>query len=342
MSETCLTVLADESSRRQPINTTIAAAYANAINQPIPFLSGNIPALEGIFQRFIFTDNTYIPNGVIFKSPIPGKAGVVIADIQARKQRAKLVSTVLAGVVTDGLARNVGNGAFPYSAPVFLLPNRTADGVLQGRFPVTSATGGEDDPLNTTNIADEAKWLRLNPTFQRYGYEYGWKGSLTTQFGISILLIHLVTAIMHTVFVLNEILGHGRGIPRGWETIPEMHCLALNSRPSERLRNTCVGIIEARTWGEPVAVRETSEGHLEVVVGRNEMEQTALVRPGARYGALPEPDSQAEAEMYLRGGRIATRRSLAVQTSGGAVELHKYIFILRQTVTLSDKPRVSL
>jgi hypothetical protein len=290
MSETCLTVPTDGSSGRQPINTTISAAYANAINQPIAFIRGNVPALEAIFQRFIFTDNNYIPNGVIFKAPIPGKAGVVITDILSRKQRAKLVSTVLAGVVTDGLARNAGNGEFPYAAPIFLLPNRSADGVLQGRFPVTSATGGEDDPLNTTNIADEAKWLRLNPTFQRYGYGYRWYGSRTTQFGISVLLIHLVIAITHAVFVLNDILGRDKGIQRAWETIPEMIALAVNSRPSERLRNTCAGISKAGTWWEAAAVRETSEGHLEIIVGRNEMEQRALARTGVRYGTLPEPE----------------------------------------------------
>jgi len=68
----------------------------------------------------------------MFKALIPGVAGVIITDDVARRQRAKLVSTVLAGVVTDGIARIVSDGSFPYSASFFLLPNRTADGVLQG------------------------------------------------------------------------------------------------------------------------------------------------------------------------------------------------------------------
>ena len=56
----------------------------------------------------------------------------------------------LAGVVTDGLARDVGDGSFLYSAPFFFLPNRTSDGEIQGRFVFTSANGGQDGPLNTT------------------------------------------------------------------------------------------------------------------------------------------------------------------------------------------------
>jgi hypothetical protein len=308
MSESCLALPADGSSGRQPINTTISAAYANAINQPIVFVVGNIPALEAIFQRYIFTDSQFITNGSNFRAPIPGKAGVVVTDAVARQERAKLISTVLAGVVTDGIARNAGNGEFPYAASMFLLPNRTDQGGLQGRFPVTSATGGEDDPLNTTNIADKEKWLRLNPTVQRYGYGYRWHGSRTTQFGISVLLVHLAIAITHTVFVLNEILGRGRGIHRGWETIPEMIALAMNSRPSEGLRNTCAGISQARTWGEAVGVRETSEGHLEVVVGRNEMEQMALPRAGVRYGALPQPQPQSGVELHLGENMMIKRR----------------------------------
>lgn len=288
MSDTCLDIPVDPSPGRHSINTTIDIEYANAINAPIDFVTGNIPALLGIYQRFIYNDSTYIPNGVIFKAPIPGVAGVVVTDDVARRQRAKLVSTVLAGVVTDGMARIVGDGSFPYSAPFFLLPNRTADGVLQGRFPFTSATGGEDDPLNTTNIADTEKWLRLSPTFQRYGYGYHWHGSRTTQFGISILLVHLLVAFAHMAYVLRLIMWKDRGLPGAWETIPEFFALAVNSGPSEKLRNTCAGISESRTWNEPVAVRETSEGHLEMVLGRNQMLQMPMVRAGVRYGALPE------------------------------------------------------
>jgi hypothetical protein len=288
MSDTCLDIPVDASSGRQSINTTIDIEYANAINQPIAFITGNLPALLGIYRRFIFNDSNYIPDGVIFQAPIPGVAGVVVTDDVARRQRAKLVSTVLAGVVTDGLARNVGDGSYPFSAPFFLLPNKTADGTLQGRFVFTSATGGEDEPLNTTNIADTAKWLRLNPTFQRYGYGYHWRGSRTTQFGISVLLVHLVVAIAHMAYVLREIMWKHRGLPGAWETITEFFALAVNSGPSEKLRNTCAGINESRTWNELVAVREASEGHLEMVLGRNQMRQMPMARAGVRYGALPE------------------------------------------------------
>jgi hypothetical protein len=292
MDDTCLDIPVDPVPGRTSINTTIDIDYANAINQPIVFVTGNVPAVLGVLQRFVHNDSTFIPNGVQFQSPIPsvasGVSNVLITDDQARRQRAKLVSTVLVGMITDGLARSVGDGSYPYSASFFLLPNRTSDGTLQGRFVFSSATAGDDEPLNTTDIADTSQWLRLNPTFQRYGYGYHWYGSKTTQFGISVLLVHLVIASAHLTYVLREILWKDRGLPGAWQTIPEFFALAINSGSSEKLQNTCAGISDTRTWNEPVAVREASEGHLEMVLGRNQMLQMPRARAGVRYGTLPK------------------------------------------------------
>ena len=308
--DTCLQIPTDPSSRRQPINTTITTAYANAINQPIDFVTGNKPALLGILERFVLTDSRYIPDGQIFNNVIPGVAGIVVTEQVARKARAKSVSTVLAGVVTDGLARNAGDGQYPYAAPMFLLPNRTSDGILQGRFPVVSAAGGQDEPLNTTNAADTSHWLALNPTFQRYGYGYRFHGSGTTQFGIGVLLIHLGIAMAHLLFVLNEIVGRGHGIQRGWETVPEMLALALNSRPSARLRNTCAGITQGGTWREVIGVREAGEGHLEMVVGRHEVGGRPLARPRVTYGAVPAGVGREDWREFEAGVEEGIRRRL--------------------------------
>jgi hypothetical protein len=89
-------------------------------------------------------------------------------------------------------------------------------------------------------------------------------------------------------YVLRLIMWEGRGLPGAWETIPEFFALAINSGPSEKLGNACAGISESRTWNESVAVRETSEGHLEMVLGRNQMLQIPMARAGVKYGALPE------------------------------------------------------
>ena len=244
-----------------------------------------------IFQHLILND-TSVPNGKIFEAPRIGASGEE-TEAQAQKQRAKIISTILAAVVADGLARSARNGYFPYSGPIFLLPNRTTDGnnFLQGRVLGTLAREGADVALNTSNVADTAHWLRLNPTFQRYGYGYHWRGSHTAQFGISILLIHLVVAVAHTAYILREVVWKRRGLPGCWESIPEFFALAINSRPSEHLKNTCVGMSESKTWGMRVAVREASKGHLEMVLERNEIEQMEMAQTGVKYGAWPHVTS---------------------------------------------------
>ncbi|KUJ24498.1 uncharacterized protein LY89DRAFT_23759 [Mollisia scopiformis] len=294
LNDTCLNIANDPTSTRQPISNTIDAVYAAAINEPIAFTNGDVPALLAMYQRYIFNDSTFIPNGIDFRAPIPGIATLNLTlglatetPLQGQRQRGKLIATVIAGAVGDGLARVAGNGQLPYSGSAFLLPDLTADGSLQGRFPLSTAIGGDDIPLNATAGA-EKDWLSLNPTFQRYGYGYHWRGSRTTQFGISVLLIHIAVAIVHTIVVISNVTGKHGGLPCAPENIPEMVALAINSRSSARLRNTCAGIGKSRTWGEPLAVRETSEGHLEFVVGGREMMEFEVPKVGVAYGALPE------------------------------------------------------
>lgn len=292
IQDTCLNIANDPRSTKQPINNTITAAYANAINQNIAFVNGDIPALLAMYQRYIFNDSAFIPNGIDFRAPIPGISTInltfgysVETPQEGQRQRGKLIATVLAGVVGDGLARVAGNGQMPFSGSAFLLPTLSSNGSLQGRFPLTTAIGGLDEPLNATDGA-EKMWLSLNPTFSRYGYGYHWYGSRTTQFGISILLIHIAAALVHTVIVISNVTGKYGGVPSTPENIPEMLALAINSRASDRLRNTCAGIEKSGTFGEPVAVRETSEGHLEFIVGAKEVGESELPRVGVAYGAL--------------------------------------------------------
>jgi hypothetical protein len=80
----------------------------------------------------------------------------------------------------------------------------------------------------------------------------------------------------------------GKGIQRAWESIAELFVLAVNPAPSEWLRNTCAGTSKTTIWCEAIAVREISEGHLEIVVGKKKMARPALPRVGVVYGTFPD------------------------------------------------------
>jgi hypothetical protein len=70
----------------------------------------------------------------------------------------------------------------------------------------------------------------------------------------------------------------------------------VNSGPSEKLRHTCAGISNSRTWNEPVAVREATEGHLEVLVGRLKI----VSMPEARVGGVVWCSA---GHLNIRGGK---------------------------------------
>ncbi|EXJ77326.1 hypothetical protein A1O3_09552 [Capronia epimyces CBS 606.96] len=94
---------------------------------------------------------------------------------------------------------------------MFVTNKTDESGGLVGRFAVTSTQEGKDSLLNSTTV-DAETWLRLDPTFSRYGYGYRWEGSRTAQFGITVLLVLVALAAAHSLFVLYKISIAGAGL----------------------------------------------------------------------------------------------------------------------------------
>jgi hypothetical protein len=301
LTNTCLHIPHKSSDANQPIrNVSISQDYANAINQNISFTQGPTPAFEGMLQITVFQDDATDPNtGEIlttFKSPLPesAKTGVLIhtTEEEARKSRSTMIATLAAGVITDGLARVVGNGLFPFSASMFLTNETSPDGSAVGRFLVSSAQGGQDDPLNHTR-ADADQWLRLDIEYDRYGYGWSWSDSNTVKFGIIILLLHIAIAAAHAAFIIYKVCFKHEGLVGAWQTVAELLALALNSHPSPRLQDTCAGVEAAKTWRQLVSIRETNPGHLEMVIGPDKS-RYPLPRAGQLYGHADFVEAEAE------------------------------------------------
>jgi hypothetical protein len=282
LTDTCLNLPSTNQPYRVARNFSLDMAYANAINQEIDFVTGNKPAILAILQQFLVNSND-VRNGILFNAPIPGVEYDEITDLEARRSRGRIVATTLAGVITDGMARIAGDGIWPYTTPMFIL-NRTAT-ELVGNFPIVTAYGGEHIPLNTTAKSLD-DWLELTPVFERYGYGYQWRGSPTTQFGIGVLMAHVIIAIAHVCFVLHKVVIRGEGIGRSWDTVNEMLALAINSQPTKKLQNTCAGIEHPATWQEIVSVRETYPGHLEMVVGEKARDENEIPLADHFYGTV--------------------------------------------------------
>lgn len=287
LSETCLSLPYTQADDQPVKNVTIDLEYANDMNQLITFVTGDIPAIIAMLNEATFQDDQVTDAiAYTFKSPFVGSTtsgqSANLSTDAVRQNRATMISTILAGVVTDGLARIAGNGLFPYSAPMFLT-NETDEGNLVGKFLVTSAHGGEDESLNAT-AAELDNWLRIDPLFDRYGYGYRWEGSKTVQFGITVLLVHVALALGHSLIILYKVLILRQGVVSSWTTVAELVTLALNSTPSARLQDTCAGVTAAKTWRQVVSVRETYPGHLEMVVGPEDTTRHPKPQAGRLYG----------------------------------------------------------
>ncbi len=262
-------------------NMSIDMRYAQSTNQEILFNGYNRTGLRAILDEFLY-ENVY---GINFRVSTQGAGNKTqFTNDELSRNIADVVAAIVAGVVTDSLSRVAAAGHYPYSAPFFIQHTAGTDNTT-GLNPISTASGGQTVPLNITE-ADLGNYIRLNPTFQRFGYGYKWHGNKTTQFGICVLIVHMVLALGHTCLVLYKTLVKHEGIGSSFDTICEIVALALNSTSTSRIQNTCGGIREVETWQEVVAVREMYEGHLEMVVGEETRGLGSRARVGVEYGRV--------------------------------------------------------
>jgi hypothetical protein len=124
---------------------------------------------------------------------------------------------------------------------------------------------------------DELTYMYL--TAVQHGYSYSVRGFLRCM-ALSILLLHLLLALLHTAFVVWT----------GWSSnilnsFCEILALAINSPPSLALENTCAGIERWSTYKHVVKVREVSNAHLGFVVGDEHVSSKRIIERKL-YGSL--------------------------------------------------------
>ena len=88
----------------------------------------------------------------------------------------------------------------------------------------------------------------------------------------------------HLLYVVWVILVRQQGISCSWDQITELIALAINSKSTNRMKNTSAGIETWGTWREIVAVRETHDGHLEMVFGDETETVNNLAEADKKYG----------------------------------------------------------
>ena len=214
-----------------------------------------------------------------------------------------LLNYVLSGLLTNGLARVGGDYRFQGTPKLTTGPNGKPQ--LDGTFWVSGK--GDFFSVDPEESKDWLK-LRVDSTFEGYAYNVAGAGP---KLAIAFLLTYCSLAIAYTVYAgilgssaLSSPLPHQSidisitgTSSTAWDSISEVTALAMNSRPTRNLQNTCGGISELRTFKTPVRIvvrKDESEGegeHLELVFGDDvdaELDDdSATIKTNRAYGTVP-------------------------------------------------------
>ncbi|KAL8651593.1 MAG: hypothetical protein Q9226_004637 [Calogaya cf. arnoldii] len=227
---------------------TIASDWANAMNRNLTDNNG----LETTYiQHMMELYNNNSSSPVIFSEPGYGQESIPWR-----------ISTALGLYLTEGLARvqsTFWNGTVlchtdaSNQEKVYKLGNLNAD---------EPQWWPQDQ--NFGDYANDQGWTQLEFTVRRYGYGWGFGGTLTKAAAV-VLVLQALLGLLHIAIII-----YGDGMnswsTNSWSTLGEMLALAINSRFSDRMWGTAAGIKNKRTWREPVKIREMKDEHLELVL----------------------------------------------------------------------------
>ena len=132
-------------------------------------------------------------------------------------------------------------------------------------------------------------WVRLRVYSTFEGFAYNTRGAIP-KVAIGVLLTYCIFALAHVLYA-----GISGISSTCWDSIGEVTALAVNSKPTALLRNTCAGITELSIFKTPIRVlafrdNDNSDGeHLELVFGDLDEKsiQHQVIKENRVYGTMP-------------------------------------------------------
>ena len=263
----------------------IDTAWADLLNAPGIVVSSagsadfNTTMMQSLLLQFT-TNHTF--NGTspfletgasysLFEAPYYSFIGNTSVNTStAGAAAAVTVESILAMTIAEGLSRSTYYEAFP-----FLILNDDPNDIKSDYIAVQTgpSSGGVVDH---TNAAKLREWTSFTFTVQRYGYGYAWTESRTVQFGLTVLMIYVVIAVLYIgySFFYWNVPPCARTGKKGWQSgswgeAGEMIALALVT-PAHGARrvlgNVGAGVEKLTTWKKTVRIAEGPGGRLEMVV----------------------------------------------------------------------------
>ncbi|KAK4443166.1 hypothetical protein QBC34DRAFT_417512 [Podospora aff. communis PSN243] len=117
---------------------------------------------------------------------------------------------------------------------------------LLGPFNATllrQKTPSEGGGSQVKDLLAQPSFARIEPLFEHNIYEFNFEGR-TTKLAWAVLLTHVLLVLIHFVVICV----HGNWQSSAWSQLGELLAAAINSRPTELLRNTGVSVDDWKTW----------------------------------------------------------------------------------------------
>jgi hypothetical protein len=185
-----------------------------------------------------------------------------------------IVESILATMVTNGLARSTYNS--------------TISGTLKGALPGDPWAGrlwrdlmlpdrgfGGGRPIYDLSESETATSTMFTMSATVYGYAWSRRGSDQKAF-LAIIFVYTLLAFAHVSYLLLT-----GWTSTSWNTAPEIITLAMNSSPTEHLRNTGAGIDTVKPFQQNVKIR-CRDKRLQYVFG-DTSEGSDNIRPNLPY-----------------------------------------------------------
>jgi hypothetical protein len=136
------------------------------------------------------------------------------------------------------------------------------------------------DIYNLSGISNISKLAKFTVQVEVNGYAYSSKGA-TMILSCIVLLAYCVLAGVHSVFVIFT-----KTSSNAWDSVSEVTALAMQSQPTEVLKNTCAGISTTRIFSNLVKVVPTgpTKDHLELKFGDHGLGSGERIIDNGFYG----------------------------------------------------------
>ncbi|KAL4923594.1 uncharacterized protein BDV17DRAFT_234775 [Aspergillus undulatus] len=176
----------------------------------------------------------------------PAALNTWLAGDTSSWQKVSLIESIICSVVVDGLSRTGSHRVFNF--------NTSGPGPGWSIKNYKPLPGFSNLVLNDENAVqppsvNPTDYITLKAELQISGFSL--QSSLATYLAMSVLLIHMLMATIHIIYVL--IKRHTSG---SWSTVGELIALSQNSQPAfDVLPNTGGGIKRSRTYAQVAKIR---------------------------------------------------------------------------------------